>query len=951
MATKSAREIKLPPANDWRTTDLDEINKRRVRAREESFTIANQDPRHPVFSNFRVASRSGLTYSVEVRDVRERQCGCDCVDFRINGLGTCKHVEAVLLHLQARFRNLFASAQKNGSTRLEVVVDRGADTLQLLNGHGAWPRAVEKWFDASGRLRNGSPETALSALRQLGAEKPELRISQEVQPWLEHRQRAAERKQLRHEYELKVQSGEWPAHETKVPLFPYQREGMLHLAFTERALLADEMGLGKTIQAIAACALLHRLGQARRVLVVTPASLKTEWEEQIQRFTDLSYQIVFGGKAQRLRAYMTASGSSRREEALTSQSAIRNPQSAIDQSLVTSAATNAAPFFTIVNYEQMVADALDVNERFAPDIVVLDEAQRIKNWNTKTAQAVKRLRSRYAFVLTGTPIENRIDELHSLMDFLNPPVLGPLFRFNRDFYELDERGRPVGYRNLDVLHARIKPFMLRRRKADVETELPERTDRNHFVPLHELQKPNYAAHEQEVMKLVNIALRRPLTQQEQDKLQRELAMMRMICDTNYILDPEDRTCPKLAELEKLLDECRENDAKVIVFSEWERMLQLVRDLCDERGIGYAWHTGSVPQQRRRAEINTFKHDPNCRVFLSTDSGATGLNLQNASVVINCDLPWNPAKLEQRIARAWRKHQTKPVTVINLIAENTIEHRMLETLAMKQSVAESVLDKPGVVKEIKLRSGRQAMVERLQQLVTPAAKPDLKSQVSNLKSPLPADRAVAFAQLAHERINGALVRCEERYPQQGSHSVLVVVVDREPARWREKLAGLHDELFGRGNADPLAPVQLEVIDRATYEAIQRLMGMGLISNLTRASRPLFPADDAAGASAPLSAEEQARAKAHRERAARKMKMARILGNTGFADEARAPMLEGIHALGCALAIEARLPEPASPADTIAAPRSHQWKSALPAVRQFVGEPSASWKEVAAQIADV
>src|SRR5271170_7656802 len=100
------------------------------------------------------------------------------------------------------------------------------------------------------------------------------------------------------------------------------------------------------------------------------------------------------------------------------------------------------------------------------------------------------------------------------MDFLNPAVLGPLFRFNRDFYELDEKGRPTGCRNLDVLHQRIKPFMLRRRKAEVETELPERSDHNHFVPLSEIQRESYAAHEQQVMKLVNIAGRRPLTQRE-----------------------------------------------------------------------------------------------------------------------------------------------------------------------------------------------------------------------------------------------------------------------------------------------------------------------------------------------------------------------------------------------------------------------------------------------------
>lgn len=899
---RTRNEIQVPSAHDWRTTDTDEINKRRLRARLESFDISNLDPQHPVFSNFRVQSRSGLTYSVEIRDVRQRQFACDCVDFRINGLGTCKHVEAVLLHLEGRFRRLLARASQVGSTRLDVVVEPARETLRIL-AQGSLPSRLREWFDADGCLAGGSPEDAIAALEQLRKDGlPALRISQEVRPWLENRRHAAERRQLRHEYELKVQRGEWPAHETTVPLFPYQREGMLHLAFTERALLADEMGLGKTIQAIAACALLHRLGKAQSALVVTPASLKTEWEEQIQKFTGLPYQLVFGGHAKRLRAY------------------------------------GDPPFFTIVNYEQMVVDALDVNARLHPDIVVLDEAQRIKNWSTKTAQAIKRLQSRYAFVLTGTPIENRIDELHSLMDFLNPSVLGPLFRFNRDFYDLDDRGRPVGYRNLDQLHARIRPHLVRRRKAEVETELPERTDRNHFVPLSDPQKQHYAAHEQQVMRLVNAALRRPLTQQEQEKLQRELAMMRMICDSNYILDPDDRTCPKLAELEKVLDDCRENDAKVIIFSEWERMLELVRDLCDRRGHGYAWHTGSVPQKRRRAEINAFKSDPDCRVFLSTDSGATGLNLQAASVVINCDLPWNPAKLEQRIARAWRKHQTQPVTVVNLVSENSIEHRMLETLALKTTVAESVLDPTSQVKEIKLRSGRSAFVERLQQLVTPPTSSRIpQSQILNPKSSIPSDRAIAFAQLAREKINGALVRCEERYPQSGPHSVLVVVVERDAAQVRERLAGLHGELFGPGQTDPLAPTQLEVIDRATDEALERLIAAGLIHRATRATRPLFPQAEAA-TPPPLSTEELARAKAHREQAHRKLKMARLLADGALEEEARAALLAAVVPLARALAVEARLPEPGTAEDAVLPPLSHQWKEAAPLVRKFVSNSS-------------
>src|SRR5438093_2144532 len=214
------------------------------------------------------------------------------------------------------------------------------------------------------------------------------------------------------------------------------------------------------------------------------------------------------------------------------------------------------------------------------------------------------------------------------MAFLNPSVLGPLFRFNRDFYILDERGRPKEFCNLDQLHARIKPYMLRRRKAEVETELPDRTDCTYFVPLSPEQRASYENHEAQVARLMQIAKRRPLTEQEQEKLMRELAMMRMVCDTNYILDPKDRVCPKLAELEKILEECRENEnGKVLVFSEWARMLELVRELCERLGIGYALHTGSVPQQRRRAEIRLFKSDPGCRAFLSTDSGSTGLNLQ------------------------------------------------------------------------------------------------------------------------------------------------------------------------------------------------------------------------------------------------------------------------------------------------------------------------------------
>ena len=856
--------LQIPPAQDWRTTDEHERLRRKQRAVDEQPRVRFLDDTPGVFGRYEVVSRSGRAYTVELRTLdKPPVCACTCVDFRINGLGTCKHVEAVLAYAQRARRTAWLRSAREGSPWVDITPAPDGGTLVVERSRDRLPLGLQPLFNGAGRLIGATPEELVERLQRQPLGR--VRLALEVAPWLESRRQAGERRVLRREYETKVQSGEWPAHETLVPLFPYQREGMLHLAFTERALLADEMGLGKTIQAIAACSLLHRLGCARRVLVVTPASLKTEWEEQIRRFTALSLQIVYGGRIPRLACYAAAK----------------------------------APFFTLCNYEQIVADTLDINARLKPDIVVLDEAQRIKNWTTKTAQAVKRLSSRYAFVLTGTPIENRIDELYSIVDFLDPTVFGPLFRFNREFYTFDEKGRPDGYRNLELLHEHLAPIMLRRRKLEVETELPARTDHVRLVALSDAQRQSYASHEQIVSQLAARAQRRPLLPVEQDKLMRELAMLRMVCDTNYILDDADKACPKLRELEPILAECRDNpDVKVIVFSEWERMLELVRELCRRLGLDCAWHTGSVPQQRRRVEINRFKSDPACRVFLSTDSGGVGLNLQNASVVVNCDLPWNPARLEQRIARAWRKHQVRAVTVFNLVSQDTIEHRMLATLADKRGLADGVLDRLGDLSEIKLRTGRQALLARLAQVMLAGITPPLRAKPAPPVDPA-ADFAHAVAAAAGER----LVACEERYPGASAGApVLVTVLERDAELWRPRLESLHANAWIHAPAE--AP-RLLVLDRATQAALEALTASGLVAVTTAATRRLYPAPEA---TAILSLEDQQSIAAHRSLAARKLKAAQALLAAGLPEEAVPPAREMLHALGCALALEKRLPAP-------------------------------------------
>ena len=182
--------------------------------------------------------------------------------------------------------------------------------------------------------------------------------------------------------------------------------------------------------------------------------------------------------------------------------------------------------------------------------------------------------------------------------------------------------------------------MLRRRKSDVEDQLPARTVRNYFVAMEDEQRQRYQEYEARVARLLALSRRRGLKKEEFDRLQKWLACMRMLCDTPYILDPDCRVSPKLEELERLLpDILAEPERKVIVFSEWVRMLEMVRDLVRELGLDFAWHTGSVPQDRRRAEINRFKKDPGCRLFLSTDSGSLyqrSLNLTGVCPVAHAD---------------------------------------------------------------------------------------------------------------------------------------------------------------------------------------------------------------------------------------------------------------------------------------------------------------------------
>ena len=395
-----------------------------------------------------------------------------------------------------------------------------------------------------------------------------------------------------------------------------------------------------------------------------------------------------------------------------------------------------------------------------------------------------------------------------------------------------------------------------------------------MFPLTKTMRDEYEGYERNVGELAAKAKRRPLTKKEQDLLMVLLNMMRMICDSPGIIkDNPSRDCPKLKELEGVLDECLSDpDVKVIIFSEWVGMLERVRELAEKMRIGYAWHTGSVPQKKRRAEILAFRQDPDCRIFFSTDSGGVGLNLQNASIVINCDLPWNPAKLEQRIARAWRKNQTRPVTVLNLVAENTIEHGMLASLAQKMELADGVLDGLGELNQMVFKKGSQAFLKRLEQVM--AKVPGGQHQ----PPAAPSDPAAYFANEAKKQLGARLAHCQETWIPGSDTPVLMVVLKNTTGSEKPLLEKLYSDIPWKGEAPTL-----QTIDSATWDALQALSQTGMISIHARAKRSLLNED---GEPTPptLTPEELARIKTLRETAEKKRRAAEALITAGLHEEA-------------------------------------------------------------------
>ncbi|MDM5122064.1 DEAD/DEAH box helicase [Aeromonas rivipollensis] len=456
------------------------------------------------------------------------------------------------------------------------------------------------------------------------------------------------------------------APELLTALRDYQKDGVRWMATLAHhgfgACLADDMGLGKTLQALMVLRMRQHLGPA---LVVVPKSVVTNWQEEVTRFAPELEVVVFENPAER-------------------------------ETLIQEA---KAGQIILVNYGMLGSLAQSLKSRRWASMV-LDEAQQIKNAGTQRAKLLFQLEGDFRLALSGTPIENHLGELWSLFTFINPGLLGSLGEFKRRF------GKAVkDPQHMALLRAVISPFILRRLKQQVLTELPDKTEIIHHISLSPEERQLYEATRREVVQQVQSADGRALMH-----VLSGLTRLRRLCCSPELVMPEwSQTSSKLDEAMALLEEAIDGGHRVLVFSQFVDLLSLLRARIELKKWDYCYLDGGCSAKSRQESILRFRHEPVPLFLISLKAGGTGLNLTQADTVLHLDPWWNPAVEDQASDRAHRMGQTQPVTVYRLVCEQTVEEKIVALHDEKRALADGLLSGQSEVRGLDVESLRALLM--------------------------------------------------------------------------------------------------------------------------------------------------------------------------------------------------------------------------------------------------
>lgn len=435
-------------------------------------------------------------YKVVYRGANSEWNYCSCMDFKTSRIGTCKHIEAVKkwfggkkgVHVHRElppYTSVYLSYRDERCVKIRI----GSDNKE------AYEQLAKDYFDKNRVLKKSAYARIGSFLKQARQISDTFRCYKDAIDFIIDIREKAKREKI-----VKTYDDEKLDNLLKVNLYPYQKEGIRFAAKAGKAIIADEMGLGKTIQAIGTAELLRKEGLIGSVLILCPTSLKYQWRSEIKKFTDAEVFVIEGSHLKRKEAY------------------------------------NRPEPYKIISYNSAAND-IKILGSLQTDMLIMDEVQRLKNWNTQISRAARKIESDYSVILSGTPLENKLDELYSIVEFVDNFRLAPYYLFKDKHIITDETGKVLGYKNLNDIGKKLSDILIRRRKKDVKLQMPKRSDKNLFIPMTNEQMEMHQEWQNQVRILV-LKWRRMhfLSDKDRKRLLLFLSQMRMVCDSSYILD-------------------------------------------------------------------------------------------------------------------------------------------------------------------------------------------------------------------------------------------------------------------------------------------------------------------------------------------------------------------------------------------------------------------------------
>jgi len=612
-----------------------------------------------------LTNERGILYNLTFRDIERKHGYCSCPDYKTNKLGTCKH----LIFAFNKFLKTNDSWKENLPKYpfIEIFLNPFRDYKiswfypEKILGEVA--ELFYRYFGNKNFIEDDQAETLIGLFNNLEKHK-QILVRPEVFEKVEKISEQNTLKRLEQTKPLDISlSG--------IKLLQFQKEGVAFATYKKGSIIADELGLGNMLQAIATAILKKEIFGFTKTLIICPATLKSHWKNEIESNTQVGAVIVEGNTEEREKNYLSE------EE-----------------------------FFKIISYETLMRDK-GILTHLPVDFLIIDEAQRIRNYASRTYSVIKSIPRKHALVLTDTPIESELIDLYSIVLFVDSNLLSPLweFSFQHCYFDSQSKNTITGYYNLSELKEKLSAVLIRRERKEVLKQLPNISQITVPVKLAVYQKKLHIRYAREILKLYHGKIISSFDMQKSLLL---IKKMRMLTDSTFLVDDATNISPKLDELKHILNyklHIKKNMRKVLIYTEWDKMVNIISRMLRLNKINYKEASEKLNTKDQQKAFKQFEDDEQCRVFLCTESVGPNINIAAVDTIINMEVPRGSNQKNLRLGSIEELGKRKNnLTIINLIAENSIEAKMAEGVELEEDLVNKLLH-PGKIDSVVELSGK------------------------------------------------------------------------------------------------------------------------------------------------------------------------------------------------------------------------------------------------------